>query len=115
MPTLILLLPWRGARAHNVSFRGLLFSGHAAVAVENAALRLQLAAFQRQRRRPVLTSLDRLFWVCASCPDVIFDKGESRNPGEAATFVLQHPFRPSQPENARSRTGGRIKVIPRRM
>src|SRR5262249_36757492 len=41
----------------------LLFSGHAAVAVENAALRLQLAAFQRKRRRPVLTSLDRLFWI----------------------------------------------------
>jgi transposase InsO family protein len=54
MPTLIVFL-FRFAR--------LLFSGHAAVAVENAALRLQLAAFQRQRRRPVLTSLDRLFWI----------------------------------------------------
>src|SRR6516162_9302243 len=53
MPTLVLFL-FRFAR--------LLFSGHAAVAVENAALRLQLAAFQR-KRRPVLTSLDRLFWV----------------------------------------------------
>jgi hypothetical protein len=54
MPTFVLLL-FRCAR--------LLFSGHAAVAAENAALHLQLAAFQRQRRRPVLTSLDRLFWV----------------------------------------------------
>src|SRR5215467_4369920 len=54
MPTLALFL-FRFAR--------LLFSGHAAVAAENAALRLQLAAFQRKRRRPVLTSLDRLFWV----------------------------------------------------
>src|SRR5215471_15873181 len=54
MPTLALFL-FRFAR--------LLFSGHAAVAAENAALRLQLAAFQRQRRRPVLTSLDRLFSV----------------------------------------------------
>ena len=54
MPTLALFL-FRFAR--------LLFSGHAAVAAENAALRLQLAAFQRQRRRPVLTSLDRLFWA----------------------------------------------------
>src|SRR5215469_4157960 len=43
MPTLALFL-FRFAR--------LLFSGHAAVAAENAALRLQLAAFQRQRRRP---------------------------------------------------------------
>jgi hypothetical protein len=44
-------------------FVRLLMSGHGAVATENAALRLQLAAFQRQRKRPVLTSLDRLFWV----------------------------------------------------
>jgi hypothetical protein len=54
MPTFLLFL-FRFAR--------LLFSGHAAVAVENAALRLQLAAFQRKRRRPALTSLDRLFWA----------------------------------------------------
>ena len=54
MPTLILL---------RFRFARLLFSGQAAIVVENAALRLQLAAFQRQRRRPVLTSLDRLFWV----------------------------------------------------
>ena len=38
-------------------------SGHQAVAIENAALRLQLAAFQRKRKRPVLTKLDRLFWI----------------------------------------------------
>ena len=31
--------------------------------MENAALRLQLAAFQRKRKRPALTSFDRLFWV----------------------------------------------------
>ena len=31
--------------------------------MENAALRLQLAAFQRKRKRPVLTSFDRLFRV----------------------------------------------------
>jgi len=44
-------------------FVRLLMSGHGAVALENAALRLQLAAFQRKRKRPVLTSFDRLFWV----------------------------------------------------
>jgi hypothetical protein len=59
MPTLVLFL-FRFAR--------LLFSVHAAVAVENAALRPQLAAFQRKRRRPVLTSLGRLFWVGLSRP-----------------------------------------------
>jgi hypothetical protein len=41
----------------------LLMSGHVAIALENAALRLQLAAFRRKRKRPVLTLLDRLFWV----------------------------------------------------
>src|SRR5215472_4796943 len=34
-------------------FFRLLMSGHQAVALENAALRLQLAAFQRKRKRPV--------------------------------------------------------------
>ena len=41
----------------------LLLSGHQAVAIENAALRLQLGAFQRNRRRPILTTFDRMFWV----------------------------------------------------
>jgi putative transposase len=41
----------------------LLGSGHKAVAVENLALRLQLAAFRRKRKRPVLTQMDRLVWV----------------------------------------------------
>jgi hypothetical protein len=40
-----------------------LLSGHGAVAMENAALRVQLAAFQRRRKRSVLTTFDRLFWV----------------------------------------------------
>jgi hypothetical protein len=44
-------------------FVRLLLSGHQAIAIENAALRLQLAAFQRKRKRPVLTTLDRVFWV----------------------------------------------------
>ena len=44
-------------------FVRLLFSRHQAVAVENVALRLQLAAFKRKRKRPVLTQWDRLFWA----------------------------------------------------
>ncbi len=44
-------------------FVRLLGSGHQAVAVENLALRLQLAAYKRKRKRPMLTQLDRLFWV----------------------------------------------------
>src|SRR5689334_862588 len=44
-------------------FVRLLGSGHQAIAVENLALRLQLAAYKRKRKRPMLTQLDRLFWV----------------------------------------------------
>ena len=44
-------------------FVRLLGSGHQAVAVENLALRLQLAAYKRKRRRPVLMQWDRLFRV----------------------------------------------------
>jgi putative transposase len=54
MPALLLSL---------IRFVRLLLSGHQAVALENAALRLQLAAFQRKRKRPVLTNLDRLVWI----------------------------------------------------
>src|SRR5712691_2397646 len=46
-----------------IRFVRLLLSGHQAVAIENAALRQQLAAFRRKRKRPVLTWFDRLFWV----------------------------------------------------
>jgi hypothetical protein len=55
MPTLVLSL-FRSLR--------LLFSGHSAVAMENTALRIQLVAFQR--KRPILTCFDRLFWVAVS-------------------------------------------------
>src|SRR5713101_2746425 len=44
-------------------FVRLLLSGHQVIAIENAAPRLQLAAFQRKRKRPVLTTFDRVFWV----------------------------------------------------
>ena len=44
-------------------FVRLLLSRHQAVAIENAALRVQIAAFQRKRKRPLVTTLDRLFWI----------------------------------------------------
>src|SRR5439155_13842148 len=44
------------------SFR-LICSGHRAVALENLALRQQLAVFRRTVRRPQLRTRDRLFWV----------------------------------------------------
>jgi putative transposase len=52
---LLLLFVFRFAR--------LLLSGHQAVAIESAALRMQIAAFQRKRKRPLLTIVDRIFWV----------------------------------------------------
>src|SRR5919106_5882611 len=44
-------------------FLRLLLSGHQAVAIENTALRLQIAAFQRNKKRPLLTTFDRVFWI----------------------------------------------------
>jgi len=41
----------------------LICSGHRAVALENIALRQQLAAFRRTVRRPPRRTSDRLFWV----------------------------------------------------
>ena len=38
--------------------------GHRAVALDNMALRQQLAALTRTRKRPQLRTRDRLFWVC---------------------------------------------------
>src|SRR5215469_24318 len=54
MPVLFLLV---------FRFVRLLCSGHQAVALENAALRMQIAAFQRKRKRPLLTTWDRVFWI----------------------------------------------------
>src|ERR1700674_4408493 len=42
---------------------GLLCRGHRAVALENLALRQQLAALTRTVRRPQLGTRDRLFWI----------------------------------------------------
>src|SRR3982751_2325810 len=44
-------------------FVRLLVSGHQGVALENAALRMQIAAFLRKRKRPLLTTVDRDFWI----------------------------------------------------
>jgi putative transposase len=42
---------------------GLICRGHRAVALENLALRQQLAALTRTRKRPQLRTRDRLFWI----------------------------------------------------
>src|SRR5215469_13971822 len=47
-------------------FLRLLFSGQQALAVENLALRRQLAAYKGRCKRPRLNEWDRLFWICLS-------------------------------------------------
>src|SRR3989441_11884307 len=42
---------------------GLICGGHRAVALENLALRQQLAVFKRTVKRPELRHRDRLFWI----------------------------------------------------
>src|SRR5881398_545901 len=42
----------------------LLLGGYEQVALENLALREQLAIFQRTVRHPKIRPRDRLFWVC---------------------------------------------------
>ena len=44
----------------------LLFGGHRAVALENLALRQQLAVYKRTNRRPQLVNRDRWFWIILS-------------------------------------------------
>lgn len=86
-------------------FVRLLMSGHQALALENAALRLQLAAFQRKRKRPLLTAIDRVFWVALRQwwsgwrspliyiqPDTVrfwarLSRSHHRRPGRPATAV----------------------------
>ena len=56
----------KNTSAHHGSFFARIVesnAGHQALAVENLALRLQLSAFKRKRKRAVLTQGDRLFWV----------------------------------------------------
>jgi hypothetical protein len=42
---------------------GMICRGHEAVALENLALRQQIAALTRTVKRPQLRTRDRLFWI----------------------------------------------------
>src|SRR6516225_192920 len=46
-----------------IRFLILVFSGHKQVALENIALRHQLAVFTREKKRPRVRDRDRLFWI----------------------------------------------------
>ena len=47
----------------SIRFIRLIFAGQKQVALENVALRQQLAVFKRDVRRPKLNGRDRLFWI----------------------------------------------------
>ena len=47
----------------SIRFILLIFGGQKQVALENAALRQQLAVFKRDIKRPKLNDRDRLFWI----------------------------------------------------
>src|SRR6516164_272719 len=47
----------------SIRFILLILAGHKQVALENAALRQQLAVFKRNVPRPKLNDRDRLFWI----------------------------------------------------
>src|SRR3954470_1813148 len=57
------MLPWLLVLLRSLA---LVCRGHRAVALENLALRQQLAVFQRTVKRPSLRPSDRLFWVVLS-------------------------------------------------
>ena len=42
----------------------LALAGSEQIALENLALRQQMAIFQRTVRRPKIRTMDRLFWIC---------------------------------------------------
>ena len=51
---------------HLLRFLPMLGGGHRQVALENLALRRQLAVYKKMVNRPKLLSSDRLFWVALS-------------------------------------------------
>ncbi len=51
---------------HLLRFLPMLCGGHRQVALENLALRHQLAVYKKMVNRPKLLSSDRLFWVALS-------------------------------------------------
>ena len=94
-------------------FVRLLMSGLQAVALENAALRLHLAAFQRKRKRPILTVLDRMFWIALRQwwsswrsplvyvqPDTVTRWQRERFRKFWARLSRSHPRRPGRPATA---------------
>jgi hypothetical protein len=80
-----------------------LYGGHRQLALENLALRQQLAVYKRTASRPQLRKGDRLFWVVLSkvwtgwrdtlvivAPDTVLRWGRRRFREHWATLVDQH-------------------------
>jgi hypothetical protein len=62
------------------------FRPRAEASLQVLALRQQVAVLKRQRPRPTLTGLDRVFWTtltCDSCCDLLVGTGVRRRPKSA--------------------------------
>src|SRR3954468_2856578 len=79
-------------------FVRLLLSGHQGVALENAALRMQIAAFQRKRKRPLLTAFRRFYGTTKSLAESI-RRATHRLNSKGVSEPLRHPERISSQED----------------
>jgi hypothetical protein len=87
MPILLLSL---------IRFFRLLLSGHQAIALEHAALRVQLATFQRKRKRPLLAPLIECFGrsvpsLAQLAPPAALRSGRYRGALSASAFDASGP------------------------
>src|SRR5215813_14966772 len=64
-----------------IRFLVLVFSGHRHVALENIALRHQLAVFTREKKRPRVCDRDRLFWIALRFKRYWWRLSQSKGPG----------------------------------
>src|SRR5438034_9435059 len=91
-----------------IRFVIIMLGGHKQVALENAALRQQLAVFKRDAKRPRLRHRDRLFWIGLRTfwrdwrsalvivrPETVIEW--QRNRFKRYWWRLSHPKRPGRP------------------
>src|SRR5437667_11739310 len=91
---------------HLLRLLPMLCGGHHQVALENLALRHQLAVYKKMVNRPKLLSSDRLFWVALSrCEPAAGRLSSSGHPtpscgGSAAASASIGPDSPRAPRRA---------------
>ena len=102
----------------SIRFIFLILAGQKQVALENAALRQQLAVFKRHVPRPKLHNRDRLFWIGLyliwAGLEIRFDFRAAGNRNVLASQAVQTVlgWRLSQPKRTgRPRTGAEIRKL----